>query len=106
MWGKTHRRGARKTRSRKRCWCRAKVLTANNVRKDKLTKHLGRYVQWENIVKVSRAPQVHCVTVQRSFKREGLPVPFRHCREKPELKPEQEQERETLCDVLHKKPVE
>ena len=30
----------------------------------------------------------------------------RHCREKPEAKPEHEQERETICDVFHKKAVE
>ena len=105
MWGYTHRRGARKTRGRKRCWYRANVLTDNNVCKDKLTKQSGKYFQYEKIVKASRAPQVHRITAQRSFKREGLPWLFRHCRERPELEPEHEQGVRHF-DVIHKKPVE
>ena len=82
------------------------MSTANKFHKDKLTKHPGKYVQWEKIAKTSRAPQVRCITAQRLFKREGLPTLFRHCREKLELKPEHEQERGTICDVLHKKPID
>ena len=106
MRGKTDRRGAVETRGRKRCWSRANVMTANRVRKDKIKKHPGKYIKWDRIVKASRAPQVHPATAQRSFKREGLPVTFRHCREKLELKPEHEEEHETICGVLSKKPVE
>ena len=76
------------------------------IRKDRFTKHPGKYVQWDKILKASRAPQVNRITAQSSFKHEGFPALSRHCREKPEAKPEHEQERETTCDVLHKKPVE
>ena len=104
--GKTHRRGVVEKRGRKRSWTRANVLKANAVRKDKIKKHPGKYIKWDKIVKGSRVPQVHRSTAQRAFEREQIPVKFRPCREKPQLKPEHVEERQRICGTLRRKSVE
>ena len=104
--GRTHRRGCVETRGRKRSRTRANVLHANKVRKDKIKKHHPKYVKWDKVVNSSRAPQVHRTNAKRSFKRVRIKLTFRHWREKLQLTAEHEQERETIYDVLRKKPVE
>ena len=106
MRGKTHHRDVIETRGRKRVWTRANVLKANKVRKEKIKKHPSKYVKWDKVVKSSRAPQIRRSTAQRSFKREGINVLFRACRQKPQLTTEHIQEREKICGALRKKPIE
>ena len=67
------RRARSRLSSIQRSW---QHVDANKVRKDNIKKHHPKYVKWGKIVKSSRAPQVHCTTAQRSFKREGILVLF------------------------------
>ena len=100
MRGKTHQLDGIETRGRKRAWTRANVFQANKVGKDNIKKHHPKYVKWDNVVKSSRAPQIHRSTAQRSFKRKGINVLFRPCREKPQLTTEHIHERGEICGVL------
>ena len=105
--GKTHRRGSMETRGRKCTYSMANIRRMNKVRKELVKKTKGlKYISWDTIVKKSGVPAGDRTTAAKAFKREGFPVEFRTNREKPQRTKEHEEERESICGVLRKRPTE
>ena len=104
--GITYKRSRKETRGRKRKFTRKAILMMNTTRKRLIKQADGqREVRWEDLRKASRSPKVHRVTLQRSFKREGLPVQARSPRTKPGRTQEQATARVVYCKLWCKKPA-
>ena len=103
--GKTHKRGLKETRGRKRLYSRKAVLKMDKVRKQLIKKAANdREVLRRDIRRASRVPPGDRTTLKKAFDREGIPVAARRPREKPQRSRKHKADRLKFAQAMAGKP--
>jgi hypothetical protein len=103
--GKTHRRGRVDKRGQTPIFSRRNVLAMNRARVTLIKKCKNtKQIKWDTIINKARVPEGDRTTAAKAFTREGIDAKLRPIREKPQRKPEHEEERTEICGKMRRYP--